>query len=53
MQESEYTTFARLVKPRSTPLDEIDERSKSLNAAFVSGDGEIMVSVSLDNTVWT
>jgi hypothetical protein len=38
----------------STPLVEIDdEHNKSINAAFVSGDGEIMVSVSLDNTVWT
>ena len=32
---------------------EIDEHSKSINAAFVSGDGEFMVSVSLDNTVRT
>ena len=37
----------------SNPLVEIDEHSKSINAAFVSGDGEFMVSVSLDNTVRT
>jgi hypothetical protein len=37
----------------SAPLVEIDEHSKSINAAFVSGDGEFMVSVSLDNTVRT
>ncbi len=30
----------------STPLVGIDEHSKSINAAFVSGDGEFMVSVS-------
>ncbi len=35
----------------STPLMEIDEHSNnSINAAFVSGDGEFMVSVSLNNT---
>ena len=37
----------------SAHLVEIDEHSKSINAAFVSGDGEFMVSVSLDNTVRT
>ncbi len=37
----------------STPLVEIDEHSKSIHAAFVSDGGDIMVSVSLDNTVWT
>ena len=37
----------------ASPLVEIDEHSKSINAAFVSGDGEFMVSVSLDNTVRT
>ncbi len=37
----------------STHLVEIDEHSKSINAAFVSGDGEFMVSVSLDNTFRT
>ena len=34
-------------------LVEIDDHSKSIHAAFVSGGGDIMVSVSLDNTVWT
>ena len=43
----------RKVGKTSTPLVEIDEHSKSINAAFVSGDGEFMVSVSLDNTVRT
>ena len=47
-----------LVPPGGTkvfpcPLMDIDEHSKSINAAFVSGDGVFMVSVSLDNTVRT
>ena len=45
--------FKRKAGTTSTPLVEIDEHSKSINAAFVSGDGEFMVYVSLDNTVWT
>ncbi len=43
--------FERKAGTTSTPLVEIDEHSKSINAAFVSGDGEIMVSISLNNTV--
>jgi hypothetical protein len=43
----------RKVGKTSTPVVEIDEHSKSINAAFVSGDGGFMVSVSLDNTVGT
>ena len=34
-------------------LVEINEHSKTVNAAYVSGDGDFMVSVSLDNTVRT
>ncbi len=55
-EELPYKTalqFERKAGTTSTPLVEIDEHNKSINAAFVSGDGEIMVSVSLDNTVWT
>jgi hypothetical protein len=37
--------FERKAGTTSTPLVEIEEHSKSINAAFVSGDGEIMVSV--------
>ena len=45
--------FERKAGTTSSPLVEIDEHSKSINAAIVSGDGKIMVSVSLDNTVRT